>query len=655
MFNTLQKSVQKQFEKVLAGGVLYRVASDRDKIWEVYLNGFSEELKQEHNCNCCKSFIRQYGGIVSIKDGVISTLWDIDTDPIYAEPIKALKKYVTALAIEGLFFSENVKAGVEKNLDKVRNVIWNHFYLEIPRNFVKKDCGETCSQATADKEVLKRSLEEISDDAVETVLELIGQGSLYRGNEYKGAIQSFQKVKVAYKKIKNVRTKELFCWEQSRNLGPAVSRIKNTAIGTLLVDLTKGDDLDKAVGAFERMVAPTNYKRPTSLVTPKMVEAAKERLQELGLVGALKRRQLSDRDLNVNNSLFVFRKNTGELDIFDEIKKDVSINPKTLSKVEEISIDDFIKNVLPTAKGISALVENSHFGNFVSLVGPQDADSGNLLKWNNDYSWSYSGEVADSIKERVKEAGGKVDGVLRVSLSWSNHDDLDLHLIEPDGNKVYYASKTSPSGATLDVDMNAGHGTSRTPVENIYWKTLPKKGGEYQVVVNQFSKRENWDDDFTVEIEFDGELYHFSGKNGNVGHNHKIVKFTYDKNGFKIASTSEIKAYNSKEKWGVKTGQWTKVKAVTLSPNFWGGQTGNKQYYFFLEGCKADENIRPFYNEQLKEELSKDRKVFEVLGSRIKVEPVEDELSGLGFADSVRNHLFFEVEGKFKRILKVKF
>jgi len=31
----------------------------KDVIWETYLNAFpTEETRQEHICNCCKSFIR---------------------------------------------------------------------------------------------------------------------------------------------------------------------------------------------------------------------------------------------------------------------------------------------------------------------------------------------------------------------------------------------------------------------------------------------------------------------------------------------------------------------------------------------------------------------------------------------------------------------
>jgi hypothetical protein len=74
-----------------------------------------------------------------------------------------------------------------------------------------------------------------------------------------------------------------------------------------------------------------------------------------------------------------------------------------------------------------------------------------------------------------------------------------------------------------------------------------------------------------------------------------------------------------------------------------------------LENCVSDEKIRPFYNEFLREDLAQDRKVFELLGSKIEVDKVPNELSGLGFSETIKNHLFVQVEGSFKRVLKVIF
>ncbi len=659
MFIDIRKKVEQRFKELLEAGTLFKVDVDKGKIWELYLAAFSEEKRQENQCNCCKSFIRQFAGIVAIKNNERITLWDFETDDKeYKEPMKALRKYIKSLPISGIFLNSFAKIGTDKTPDTARGIVWNHFFLQLPAAFVKSDSGPLEGTARDNKNVLQRSLNEITDDAVDTTLDLINQGSLYRGSEFKGMISEFKTLKARYKTIKP-GLKDNFCWVESGKTNGAVNRIRNTSIGTLLNDLSEGKELDKAVAAFERVVAPTNYKRPTALVTPRMIEDARKRLEELGLVHCLNRKLLCEKDLNVNNVLFVDRPIKVESDIFDQIKKDVTVNPKTLSKIEEISVKDFIEKVLPTSKSIKVLVENRHLSNFVTLVGAKEESEDTLFKWGNNFSWSYTGAVTDSIKERVKTAGGNVDGLLRISLSWDNRDDLDLYLKEPGGGRVFYGNKgvISSSGAVLDLDANGLSGMRDDPVENIYWKSLPRQEGRYKVGVNQFSRRENMNSGWELEIEFDGETYNFSGDdNGRSGNDIGGFDFTYtQKDGVKILGNVMAAKTASKEKWGVSTNQFHKVKSITLSPNYWENNIGNKHFFFFLENCISDEPTRGIYNEFLKEELAKDRKVFEILGSKIITEKTENELSGLGFSETVKASVIIEVTGTFKRLLKINF
>jgi len=662
MFDQIRNQVSSRFS-LLSKSILFKVDVDKDKIWDIYLNAIPEQYRQSNNCNCCKSFLRQFSGIVAIgQDLERLTLWDFDVESEeYSEAIKALRKYINSLPISGIFLNPFAKLGTNKSPDPKRNVVWTHYYVELPSSFVKGEhhIGPLVASNTDNKNVLKRSLEEITDDAVETVIDLINQGSIYRGNEFLPQVVELNRLKKKYKAIKNMVHKDHFCWLTASQVSGTVCRIRNSAIGTLLQDLSEGKDIDAAVTAFERVTAPANYQRPKSIVTPKMVDAAKARLQELGLTNAaLGRRQLTDTDLTANAALFTHRATTKSVDVFDQLKNESVINPRSFSKVEEVSLDDFINKVLPTSKSIRLLLENGHLGNFVSLIGSKDGPESNsgLFKWDNDFSWSYSGQVADSVKERVKAAGGKVDGFLRISLSWLNHDDLDLHVHEPDGNHIYFGNRglISNCGGSLDVDMNVSSPV-RNAVENICYHRLPKDG-TYRVVVDNYNRRETTDGGFEVEVECDGETKVFSCHNNNV-HHFEVMTFKM-KGGMITLHESSLKSddkgYASKEKWGVKTGQFHKVKAVTLSPNHWNGKVGNRHLFFIIDGCTADEKLRPFYNEFLNESLSKDRKVFEVLGSKVEVEKVENELSGLGFSDTIRNHVILEVEGSFKRVIKVK-
>ncbi len=185
-FETLKALVRAQFDTMTKAGKLFVVDYDRDAIWLQYLDTFAEADRQEHNCNCCKAFIRQVGGAVIINpDLSLTTVWDVTGVPEhYAPSIKALADYVRAQPISGLYFHENAQAGTDKNVDKVRNVIWQHFHVQIPKA-IQEDKQGTQNKASAKVResagMLQRALEEFSLSTLDTVLELIDQNSLYHG------------------------------------------------------------------------------------------------------------------------------------------------------------------------------------------------------------------------------------------------------------------------------------------------------------------------------------------------------------------------------------------------------------------------------------------------------------------------------------------
>jgi hypothetical protein len=57
----------------------------------------------------------------------------------------------------------------------------------------------------------------------------------------------------------------------------------------------------------------------------------------------------------------------------------------------------------------------------------------------------------------------------------------------------------------------------------------------------------------------------------------------------------------------------------------------------------------------LKPELNDIRKTIEVLGAKLKIqpEPNEEQLSGLGFSETIRDELTVRVSGKTQRVFKI--
>lgn len=60
-------------------------------------------------------------------------------------------------------------------------------------------------------------------------------------------------------------------------------------------------------------------------------------------------------------------------------------------------------------------------------------------------------------------------GDVQAAVIWDVESDVDLHLWEPDSTHIYFGNRSSASGATLDIDSNAGCSIDGIKVENISW------------------------------------------------------------------------------------------------------------------------------------------------------------------------------------------
>ncbi len=663
MFLNFKEAVQNQFKLMSSEDYMFVTDVEKEALWEMYLKSFPEGTnpmfreRTEHDCQCCRSFIRQYGNIIVTKGETMESIWShIDTGTFYDEVARVMDEFVKSKPIRNRFVNFTALLGTDKSHEDFEGemITWEHFYLDLDEKFVVKgeDIGTKLSDYQSTKEVFQRGLETISMDAVDTVLDLITQSSVYRGEEYLHQVEKF-KICLSNAHFICEDLKDLFYWCKSSELGPA-ARIRNTVIGTLLVDLSEGMSLDKAVHRFEHKMDPTRFKHPRTVYSHKMILAAESKLNELGLQDSISRRYAVDDDLTINNVIYADRRVKKSMGVFDDLHKEVPVNIKNLDKVEEINIEDFLKKIVPNATSIEMMLENKHEGNLVSLIAPRVKDSPSMFKWRSSFSWAYNGDLTDSIKQKVKAAGGKTDAVLRCSLSWFNGDDLDIHA-KVFNSHIFYGNKRSGAGS-LDVDMNAnGPSNTTDPVENIVW-TKVLEGVQYKIWVNQYTRRSGDNIGFDFELEYNGEIYSYSSnKPLRGGQDEQVVTFSFSNGRIKFDKpmTSPLR---SKEIWGCHTGGFQKVSMIMNSPNHWDGEeTGNKHYMFMLEGCKNPGDSRGFFNEFLRNDLMSEKRVFEALGSKMSATYSNSQLSGIGFSSTKRASVLCKVEGSFNRVIKVKF
>lgn len=682
-FSILQEKMMQHFNKMTCKenyslGHLFEVEIDKDEMWNLYLDSFPAGTnnlfreRREYDCSCCRQFVRAIGNTVVIKDNKVETIWDFETgDSDTQQVVDALANYIKARPVTNIYVSKFKNIGTKQNREQLPDGTvrtWDHWYLELPDRFVNTSSrseGDIKGDYRDTRNVFKRSLDEITRDAVETILELIAQNSLYKGEEWKKTLNDFLKYKKEYEKLPE-EDKGNYAWEKSLTAGIAVGRIRNHSMGTLLVDISEGVDLETAVKKYEKIVAPDNYKRPKAIFTKKMLEEAQKTITDLGYLGSLPRRFAKLDDITVNNILFSNKDSakriSGALDIFAEMEREATSKPKHFNKVEEVPVDKFIKDILPTAKELELYLESKHEQNMVSLIAPVNKDAQTMFKWSNNFGWAYSGNVTDSLlKERVKAAGGDVNGVLRYSIQWNDRDehdrnDLDAHCIEPNGHEIAYFDKFDrETSGKLDVDIQ--HPAKGVPaVENITWENKRSMiPGTYKFFVNNFAHR-GGRGGFRAEIEFDGQIFTYDYSQ-DVRKDVVVALVTLHEDGSFTIEHKLPAGVSNKDIWGVKANDFAPVSVVCYSPNYWDDQNGigHRHVFFMLKDCVNPEQPNGFFNEYLKPELEKHKRVFEALGSKMKVEDCDDQLSGVGFSTTKRGEVVLKVKGSTERIIKVKF
>ena len=658
-FPAFSKLVHDRLRALLVDNEVFESNVPTELLWLEYLESFPAGTNPiyltntEHDCNCCRHFIKGIGTLVRLNGNGLDTIWDtaaVQAPEPYRTVALALQKAIKNGGIKGIYrrTAANPSYGTESNVakddrgipkrDVLGNmIVWNHFWSDsLPAHVMVAD-GEDVGRHQARMATFKRSCLELSAEAVRTVGTLIETNSIYRGTEFGGLVSSFAARQNDYLSDPSDNLAALVALRH-----PAVAAFRTTVIGTLAGDLTAGTDLDEAVRIYEAKVAPSNYRRTSAVVTPQMVKAALKTISDLGIDGALTRRTAKISDVSIRDVIWadgVARQlmkpasNLESLLMSSVKKKPVSI-PNGASTT--ISLDQFVQHVLPSATGVEMLVKPGHLNNLMVLTAPVEDDSPNIFSWNNRFAWHYAGGVTDSIKQRVKEAGGNVEGEVRVSLSWFNTDDLDLHMYSG-GRHVYFRNRTD-LGAELDVDMNA-FSTTRTPVENIYWKKA--QDGVFKFKVHNFRLRERCDTGFSIQVEGFGAT----------------ETFTYDKMVEDDSTVScfdlivrngsiELKDVNpalkpenrTRTRWGLTSGDFVRVQTVMNSPNYWeGSAVGNKHVFFVIPDVACDEEVRGLYNEFLGSKFSLHRKVFELIGEKTRCTPAAGHMAGLGFSSTVPN------------------
>ncbi len=149
------------------------------------------------------------------------------------------------------------------------------------------------------------------------------------------------------------------------------------------------------------------------------------------------------------------------------------------------------------------------------------------------------GPYARLTLDAIAVAGGDI----QVSATWDTEDDGDLHVIDPDGNEIYFGNR-SAAGGQLDLDANAACSTSEIWQENIGWAKGAAARGTYTVRLEYWSSCDVPETNYVVTVSlrpgtpvipgtpgaevttFTG-TFNGDGTGGGAGSGRFITRFTF--------------------------------------------------------------------------------------------------------------------------------
>lgn len=161
--------------------------------------------------------------------------------------------------------------------------------------------------------------------------------------------------------------------------------------------------------------------------------------------------------------------------------------------------------------GMNKSVENEPRDTLTPFIAAWRSRLG--LKRRQEQERQQQADRESSFIGRLTRAGAR-SGAVTVSLMWNDVNDLDLHVLCPDGTHISFENKQG-CGGILDVDRNA-HPAALTvePVENVVWTAPPTVPGRYEFGVHHFRRHDPSSSAtaFTMRLVHRGKTTFYEGR-----------------------------------------------------------------------------------------------------------------------------------------------
>ena len=145
-FDTFRDAVEAHFKREMNPVQLFTVDVSTEDLWKTYLEAFPEGTnpifreRTEHDCSCCRHFIRDIGNVVAVEDGKMISIWDApDLGFPYNVVAARLSELIHAAQINSVWLYRQKYVGTrETHEDDNGNIrTWSHFHCNLAAQHVR--------------------------------------------------------------------------------------------------------------------------------------------------------------------------------------------------------------------------------------------------------------------------------------------------------------------------------------------------------------------------------------------------------------------------------------------------------------------------------------------------------------------------------------
>jgi hypothetical protein len=378
--NFIQGQFQTLFEsKASSKKPLLRVSTEG--MWDAYLNSFpAGELRQYHNCSCCKRFIDTYGGLVTVNDDgtLTSAVWD-HAPMFYRGAWSAMKTLAETGRVQSAFYTSHTSLGFAEHGG------WWHVALRLSRS--SRSHAQLPAQAIATRahnlENVRRAILEYPVDLLNRAVVLLEESELYRSATLLGPTRWLRDVATMFRDTKNQRLRDNLLWNEVAQAPDGFCHPRGSMTGLLLDDLAAGKSLDSIRRSFGLKMRGDNYQRPKAAPSEGTIAQAERTFKEMGLERSLARRFAL---LSEAKTFWVpsEKKSQGAKaeGIFASLRQESKESLENLSP-KTVTWAVFQRDVLPKAQRIQFHV-SGFTRNFIALVTAVHADAKPIIRWDSE-------------------------------------------------------------------------------------------------------------------------------------------------------------------------------------------------------------------------------------------------------------------------------